>query len=158
MRCRARTFRWARSPRSPRRARLANAGATRAPTVGRNSRRPCGRGHCLANPTHHRGISARLPTAVSRCWCGSRRASCRRSARTRESVVIVSDAEKAAEAEDCVSHLPASLVGHHPIDRTHLLVIATVDVRSVHLVAADQVVCFAGLCRVPPGVNCRDKK
>jgi hypothetical protein len=51
----------------------------------------------------------------------------------------VAEAEKAAEAHDRVSHLAAALVQHHAFDLTDVLAVRPIDIRTFHLVTADEV-------------------
>src|SRR5262249_33721412 len=60
----------------------------------------------------------------------------------RQRIVIVSDAEEAAEAEHGVGPPAADLVDHHPLDAADLSLVGSIDRGALNLVAADQVAGF----------------
>src|SRR5205085_8679677 len=53
-------------------------------------------------------------------------------------IVIVANAEKAAEAQNSIRHLAADLVDHDPFNRADLVVAGAIDRRTFDLVASDQ--------------------
>src|SRR4030095_3937514 len=53
-------------------------------------------------------------------------------------IMIVADAEQAAEAEHHVRHLAADLVDHDALDVADLFAVGPVDIRALDLVASDQ--------------------
>src|SRR4051794_40654092 len=56
----------------------------------------------------------------------------------RQRIVVVTEAQKSAEAEHGVGHLAADLVDHHAFDRANFVAIGAIDRCSLDLVAADQ--------------------
>src|SRR5690348_12658218 len=56
-----------------------------------------------------------------------------------QGIVVVAEAEEAAEAEHGIGHAPADLVDHHALDRADLVVVGTVHRGAFDLVAADQI-------------------
>jgi hypothetical protein len=53
--------------------------------------------------------------------------------------MFMTNAKDAAKAEDGIRHFAACLLDHEPFDRAHFFPVGTVDIRTLHFIAADHV-------------------
>src|SRR5207244_13246530 len=57
-------------------------------------------------------------------------------------VIIITDSEKAAEAQNSIGDFAANLFDHHPLNRSDFLTVGPKHRRSLHLIALDKADCF----------------